>query len=204
MKYLLILLTGAVIMMTIRNNAVPDREPLNPGDTVLAFGDSLTYGYGAGQEQSYPAVLSSLGGHTVINAGVNGETSADGLRRLPMLLDRHHPRLTILCFGGNDILQRKPMADLKANLIRMIHMLRAQGSEVVLVSVPNIGLLGLHPLELYDEVADETDTPLISGVLAEILDDPSLKSDQIHPNAAGYRMMAEKIFSELKSLGYYR
>lgn len=201
MRYILAILTGAAIMMTIYNT-IPVTTPLKQDDMILAFGDSLTYGFGAGARQGYPDVLAVLSGHEVINAGVNGETSADGLRRLPMLLDRHHPRLTILCFGGNDILQRKPMADLKTNLIRMIRMLRDQGSEVVLVSVPNVGLLGLHPLELYDEVADETDTPLISGVLSDVLGDPTLKSDQIHPNAAGYRMMAEKIFSELKGLGY--
>ncbi len=189
-------------MMTLYNTTHVTKTPLKKSDTLLAFGDSLTRGFGAGEGQSYPDVLAALSGHDVINAGVNGETSADGLRRLPSLLARHSPRLTILCFGGNDILQRKPMFELKINLIQMIRMLKDRGLDVVLVAVPDLGLLGLHSLGLYDEAARQTDTPLISGVLTEILDDPALKSDQVHPNAAGYRILGEKIHAELKRLGY--
>ena len=104
----------------------------------------------------------------------------------------------ILCFGGNDIIQKKSMSGLKQNLKSMIQMAKAKNIEVLLISVPNITLFGLSPLELYEEVAKEENIPLLSGVLANILSQPSLKNDQIHPNALGYKEMAELIYESLK------
>lgn len=80
----------------------------------------------------------------------------------------------------------------------MIIMAKRRGIAVLLVSVPNLGLFGLSALPLYEEVASETGVPLLSGMLTEILSQPTLKSDQIHPNAAGYRKMAEKIYAKLQ------
>lgn len=189
-------------MYVIQKNSIPSVTPLQRGDTILAFGDSLTHGYGAGAGESYPERLSASIGVPVINAGINGETSADGLRRLPSLLEKHAVRLMILCFGGNDILQKRSMSQLKANLIEMITRAKAQGIEVVILSVPNINLFGMSPLALYAEVAEETGTPLIEGVLADILEQPSLKSDQIHPNARGYKQMAREVEKGLREIGY--
>lgn len=202
MKYLLIAVAAALLLYLIRPQTPTMTTKLNPDNTILAAGDSLTYGFGAAPQESYPALLSQMTGLRVINAGINGETSAEGLRRLPGLLQKHHPRLTILCYGGNDILQKLPMAQLKANLTEMVKLCRAHGSNVLLVSVPNLTLFGLKPLSLYEEVAEETGAPLLEGVLAEILDQPALKSDQIHPNAKGYRVMAEKIYEALKQYGW--
>ncbi len=189
-------------MYVIQKNSTPSVTPLQTGDTILAFGDSLTHGYGAGAGESYPERLSASIGVPVINAGINGETSADGLRRLPTLLQKHAVRLMILCFGGNDILQKRSMSQLKANLIEMITLAKAQGIEVVMLSVPNIDLFGMSPLELYTEISKETDTPLIEGILADILEQPSLKSDQIHPNARGYQQMAREVEKGLRKIGY--
>ena len=189
-------------MYVIQKNSTSSVTPLQRGDTILAFGDSLTHGYGAGAGESYPERLSASIGVPVINAGINGETSADGLRRLPTLLQKHAVRLMILCFGGNDILQKRSMSQLKANLIEMITRAKAQGIEVVILSVPNINLFGMSPLALYAEVAEETGTPLIEGILADILEQPSLKSDQIHPNARGYRQMAREVEKGLRESGY--
>jgi len=108
----------------------------------------------------------------------------------------------ILCFGGNDILRRQSMDTLKNNLKTMIRMAKAKEVDVLLVAVPNIGLFGLAPLELYEEVAQEEKVPLLSGVLANILSQPSLKNDQIHPNAPGYKQMAEKIYESLIENGW--
>jgi len=85
----------------------------------------------------------------------------------------------------------------------MIQLAKAKGIDVLLISVPNLTLFGLSPLALYDELANEENVPLISGLLSNILSDPSLKSDQIHPNASGYREMAEKIVENLKKHGWY-
>ena len=95
-------------------------------------------------------------------------------------------------------MQRRSMEDLKQNLKTMIHMAKQKHIDVLLISVPNIGLFGLSPLPLYEEVAEEENIPLLSGMLADILSQPSLKTDQIHPNASGYKKMAERIYKKIK------
>ena len=173
-------------------------QPLSSHATILALGDSLTYGYNANREESYPALLSRLSGYQVVNAGILGDTSADGLKRLPTLLENDSIKLMILFFGGNDIIQNVPMSELKNNLKNMIHMAKEKNIDVLLISVPNLSLFGLSPLELYEEIADEENIPLLKGMMSDILEKPSLKSDQIHPNASGYKIMGEKIYKKLK------
>ena len=200
MKYILVSITILLIFFSLKQKEIPIKA-LTLQDSILAFGDSLTYGYNAKATESYPAVLSKKTGLTIINAGVNGETSKEGLMRLPKLLENSQIKLMILCFGGNDIMQRKSMLKLKENLKTMIHMAKERNVAVLLVSVPNIGLFGLSPLALYEEVADEESIPLLASALADILSQPSLKSDQIHPNALGYKQLAEKIYESLKESG---
>ena len=201
MKYVIV----AILIIFILNILPKENRKMNrllPNDTILALGDSLTYGYGADNNESYPALISSLSGYKVINAGINGETSDEGLQRLPKLLEDRSIKLMILCFGGNDILRRQSMDTLKNNLKTMIHMAKEKEVDVLLVAVPNIGLFGLAPLELYEEVAQEEKVPLLDGVLANILSQPSLKNDQIHPNALGYKQMANKIYESLVENGW--
>ena len=201
MKYIIGIVLVVLIFLTLTDKNTKMNTPL-ADDTILAFGDSLTYGHGADHNESYPALLSSLSGHKVLNAGINGETSDDGLQRLPELLEDKSVKLMILCFGGNDILRRQSMDTLKNNLKKMIEMAKAKGMDVLLIAVPNLNLFGLSPLSLYEEIAEEEDVPLLSGVLAEILGNPALKSDQIHPNALGYKQMAEKIYESLVENGW--
>ena len=175
--------------------------PLLPADaTVLAFGDSLTFGTGAGDSESYPAVLSKLIGRKVVNAGVPGEVSAAGLQRLPGLLDQEHPALLILCHGGNDLLGRQNHQLIADNLRSMLRMARERGVSVVLVAVPASDL-SLTPPKLYEELAKEFNIPLERKSLANILSKSSLKSDHIHPNATGYRQLAESLANLLKKSG---
>ncbi|KYJ87092.1 arylesterase [Sulfurovum riftiae] len=191
-----------LILFTFFQGKEPKMQKLKSGDTILAFGDSLTYGFGASPNESYPAQLQKFSGVHVINAGINGESSSEGLQRLPSLLDDPSVKLMILCFGGNDILQKKPMDQLKVNLRAMISMARAKGVDVLLVSVPNLSLFGLSPLDLYKELSKEEGVPLVSGLLAEVLGNPALKSDQIHPNAKGYKKMARRIHEVLREQGW--
>jgi lysophospholipase L1-like esterase len=193
---LLIALTGLLVL----NKEVPQTAPARSG-VILAFGDSLTYGYGADRHQSYPAMLQRMSGVRVINAGISGETSSEGLRRLESLLKQHHPDLLILCHGGNDILQRLPREALRSNLSGMVHMTRAYGADVLLVGIPDIASLGFSPLPLYEEVADADDLIFESSVIGKIMRDARLKSDRIHPNAEGYRLMAEAFYDLLKDNG---
>ena len=165
---------------------------LGPEAQVLAFGDSLTYGTGAPAEQSYPEVLTRLLGRTVVNAGVPGEVSAAGLKRLPEMLDRHQPSLVILCHGGNDFLRRIDQETTTRNLKAMIEMIQAQGSDVLLVGVPKLGF-GLGVPKFYAAIAEEKNIPYEGEILLDLLGDNSMKSDAIHPNATGYRLMAEAL-----------
>lgn len=172
-----------------------------PADAVvLAFGDSLTYGTGASEAESYPAQLASLTGRRVVREGVPGEVSATGLLRLPAVLDEYRPRLLVLCHGGNDFLRRLPKADAAANVRAMVRLAQSRGIDVVLIGTPEFGFL-LSPADFYAEIAKEFRIPYEGEVLTKILRDSSLKSDQIHPNAAGYRLMAERVYELLKKSG---
>jgi len=178
----------------------PQLSPLTEEAVLLAFGDSLTAGNGAGKDESYPAVLSRTLGRTVVNAGIPGEESAEGLARLPGVLDEVHPDLVLLCHGGNDLLRKRDPARLSANLRAMVELAQESGASVMLIGVPRPSLfLGTHPL--YRELADELGLPIEDEALGDILADPALKSDAIHPNAAGYRLLAGAVHKTLVRAG---
>ena len=175
----------------------PRIAPFGQDAVVLAFGDSLTSGTGAPAGQSYPDVLSSLLGRPIVNVGVPGEVSSAGLTRLPAMLERYHPTLVILCHGGNDFLRRLDQDDTRSNLKAMITMIRSHGADVVLVGVPRLGF-GLELPNFYVSIAQEAGIPLEKAVLLKLLGDNNMKSDAIHPNATGYRLMAEAIYSVIQ------
>jgi lysophospholipase L1-like esterase len=178
----------------------PKLARLAPDAAVLAFGDSLTYGTGAAEAESYPAQLEGLIGRKVVRAGVPGEVSAQALARLPAALEEHQPRLVVLCIGGNDLLRNLGQAQVAANVRAMIRLAKAAGADVLLVGTPEKGLL-VTPPRFYAEIAEELRIPYEGKVIGEILRDSSLKSDAIHPNARGYRLMAERVAGLLKKSG---
>ncbi|WP_417535178.1 arylesterase [Methylophaga sp.] len=159
---------------------------------ILAFGDSLTFGTGANPEQSYPAQLAKLTGRTVINAGVPGEISEKALERLPELLNKHHPQLVILCHGGNDLLRKLNVADLESNLGKMVYLIQQSGADVLLVSVPKPGLL-MQASPVYQRIAEAKDVAIEDGIIAKVEAEIEWKSDPIHPNAIGYKKIAEEL-----------
>jgi lysophospholipase L1-like esterase len=172
-----------------------------PADAVvLAFGDSLTYGTGASEAESYPAQLAQLTGRRVVREGVPGEVSAVGLKRLPGVLDEHQPRLLLLCHAGNDFLRRLPAAEAAANVRAMIRLAQSRGIEVLLIGTPEPGFT-LSPASFYAEIAAEMRIPYEGEVLSKILRDSALKADQVHPNAAGYKLMAQRVYELLKKSG---
>lgn len=182
----------------------PPLSPLNPNATILAFGDSLTHGTGVERSQSYPAVLQKKTGLKVINAGIPGEVSADGLKRLPELLEKHQPELLILCHGGNDLLRNHPKAKLRENLQAMIERAKAQGTEVILLGVPTPNPMNIKSPPLYGELAEEQQVPIEDDILEEVLSSRIYKSDNIHPNAEGYRMMAEAVYDLMVEAGAWQ
>lgn len=173
---------------------------LAPDAVVLAFGDSLTYGTGAAEEESFPAQLARISGRQVVRDGVPGEVSAAGLARLPGALDQYRPRLLILCHGGNDFLRRLPKQQAAENVRAMIRLAKDRGVDVLLIGTPEIGFT-LTPPEFYAEIAKQFRIPYEGSVLTKILRNGELKSDQIHPNAQGYRLMAERVADLLRKSG---
>jgi acyl-CoA thioesterase I len=189
-----------VAMLPAACSRTPQLPLLAADATILAFGDSLTAGTGAGEAESYPAVLAHLSGRNVVNAGVPGEDSAGGVQRLPELIERERPALLILCHGGNDLLARRDQRLIAENLRAMIRSAEERGIPVLLVAVPSPDLM-LKPPGLYEELAGEFRIPIERRALAHIMGKGSLKSDYIHPNAAGYRLLAEAVAELLKKSG---
>ena len=180
--------------------SAPELSLLADDDVILAFGDSLTHGSGAKKNESYPAILEELSGRRVINAGISGEESGPGLSRLPAALEKHQPALLILCHGGNDLLHKRDKNKMEENLRAMIHLAKDKNIPVVLLGVPKPGLF-LSSFELYKNIADSTDVIFLENLIPDVLGDRSLKSDTVHPNKDGYRVMAETIYSTLQAAG---
>ena len=203
----LILLFG-VIVLTAACSKVKE-EAIPPGSVVLALGDSLTEGAGVTREEAWPNLLADKTGWVVINGGVSGDTSEGALRRLPSLLEQHAPVLVLVSLGGNDMLRHLPQQETVANLEKMIALIKARGAKPVLLATPQPSIAGavfqhLSAADFYRQVADAQKVPLIKNAIAEVISDPQLKGDPLHPNAAGHVLLSEKIFKELKSFGYAR
>lgn len=202
-RLFILLIPLFLLLLLSACGAGPKLPPLPADGVVLAFGDSLTFGTGAGPAESYPAVLEQLIGRKVVNRGIPGEISADGLARLPGELDSVHPALLILCHCANDMLRHMDRAQAADNLRAMVRLARERGIPVVLIAVPAPDL-SLTPPEFYRQVAAEAGVPLEARILPRILAKGALKSDHIHPNAAGYRQMAEALAALLGKAGALR
>lgn len=180
--------------------------PLEPGAVVLAFGDSVTYGTGAGRAEDYPSLLAQATGWRVINAGIPGDTAAQARERIEPLLAEHSPSLVIVALGGNDFLrQRSPLA-VKEDLRAIVRDVRGAGAVPLLVAVPRLSLLratvgALADSPVYAELAEEEGLLLVEGVFSAVLSDETLRADPIHPNAAGYRALAAGLYGALRDAG---
>lgn len=197
-------ISGALIFLVSLLGACggssPKLAPLAPDAVVLAFGDSITFGTGAGAGQDYPSVLATLIGRKVYSAGVPGETSALGLARLPQALEYYRPQLVIICHGGNDFLRKLDHKQAADNIRAMVRAVRATGAAVLLVAVPKPGLLPSPP-DFYADIAAEFGIPREDAALQKILRDNELKSDLVHPNAKGYAELARALADVLKKSG---
>lgn len=178
----------------------PRIDKVVPRSVVLAFGDSLTSGFGADERESYPTVLASKLGCRVVNAGISGEDTESALARLPDVLEEHRPDLVILCSGGNDMLRMDPPGQVESNLRQMMNLVKRSGADQVLVGVPKPGAL-LNVPDFYRELAKELDVPFEGKALKRILTDPNLKSDPIHPNAEGYAQLAGDLLKLIRKSG---
>jgi len=209
-----ILIIGILVLAAACHHRQPEYVPLPETSNIVILGDSLTYGTGAAEGQGYASLLASNTGWNVINAGVPGNTSSDALARLPQLLAEHESGaqkidFLIIELGGNDFLKHVPEAETVSNLKEILALAKASHIQAALLAIPNFSLMGAalgnlsdHPL--YEQIAKENDTPLIKDIFSEVLAKNSLKSDQIHPNAEGYRLVESKLREALAEFGFLR
>ena len=205
MKRLLVLFV-LIAASVSANGAAPAEAPV-----ILVFGDSISAGYGLARvEQGWVALLQTRlkeqeYGYQVVNASVSGETTAGGLTRLPRALMLHQPKIVILELGGNDGLRALPIAQMRANLVRMIDLSTAAGAQVLLLGMripPNYGPDYTEQFRLcYTEVARDKKLPLVPFLLNGIALTPNLmQADGIHPDELGQPLLMANIWPSLKPL----
>ena len=193
----------AFLLMTLLLQACSDDKLLSrvsESGVILAFGDSLTSGVGVNPDNSYPSALAKLTGRKVVNAGISGEVTKQGLARLAKVIDKTNPELLILLQGGNDILRNHNLAETKRNLSAMISLAKDQGVQVVLVGVPKKQLFS-DSAPFYIELAEEHQVVLEAELISTLLRKPRFKSDSVHFNEIGYLKMAEEIHQLLRDNG---
>jgi acyl-CoA thioesterase-1 len=172
---------------------------------IACFGDSLTAGFGLDPGQSYPDDLQQkLPQYRVANFGVSGDTSQDGLERLPMVL-AEKPAIVVVEFGANDGLRGQPISNTQANLSQMIETLQKAGVKVVLAGItlpPNYGPEYIRKFEgMYKDLATKYKTPLIPFLLAGVAGNRDLmQRDGLHPTAEGARLVAGTVFNVLRPM----
>lgn len=201
-----VLLVAAIVLVAACSSKHRE-QALPAGSEVLALGDSLTQGAGVTLEEAWPNLLARKTGWVVVNGGVNGDTSEQALQRLPGLLDQYNPVLVLVTLGGNDMLRHLPEQQTIANLERIITLIKAHGAKPVLLATPDPSPMravfrDLAAPGFYRKVAEAQHVPLIEDTIADVLSDPELKGDAVHPNAAGHARLADKIYRELQSIGY--
>lgn len=197
------LILTAITIMGCSKKVEIDVKTLGKEDTILAFGDSLTFGMGAKANESYPEQLSNITGYHVVNGGLNGDTANGALPRLKREIEESQPKLVILALGGNDMLKKQD-EKLEENLTTLIKYIKEKDIQVVMLATPQPNVFShmigtLKDASLYSNVAQNTQTFLIEDVYSNYLSQKKYKSDLIHLNADGYNLVAQDIAKELKN-----
>ncbi len=170
------------------------KEPTNLNNhnrTIVAFGDSLTNGNGVERDLAYPAVLSQILGRPVVNLGVSGDVSAQGVARLSEI-DEHRPYMVLIEFGANDILRGMSLERARDNVAQMTDYVQGRGAIAVIVDTGGAFQMNRYS-NLLKELAHEKNALFVPGIMDGIYTDSSLKSDNLHPNEKGYEMIANRV-----------
>ncbi|HZT59404.1 MAG TPA: arylesterase [Pyrinomonadaceae bacterium] len=193
---------------TLRPTHAPTPEESLP--KIVAFGDSLTAGYGLAQNEGYPSLLQKMVDadgfkYEVVNAGVSGDTSAGGVRRVDWTLDSGNVRFVIVELGANDFLRGQPVAETKKNLADIIERCKSRGAQVLLAGMYTTTDAGVdYERQIQDcfrSLAKEHDVVLIPFFLEGVAGRDELnQQDRIHPNAEGTKIVAANIYRYLKPL----
>lgn len=167
-----------------------------PVHVIVAFGDSLTAGYGAGGTQyAYPAVLAELTGKTVLNKGLSGETAVHAPQRLPEVLAAR-PDMVLIEFGANDFMRSMSREEAVLAVEKIVDAVQSAGAVAVIVDTGAPGMAGYS--EAYQKMAKEKQALFVPGILRGVFNKSAYKSDMVHPNAAGYRIVAQKVHRVIK------
>lgn len=192
-----LLISGVWLWLRPGGASYANFPPTARGEWV-AFGDSLTQGHGANEGGDYPMQLGRRLNVKIRNLGVSGNTTADGLARLDQAVQLQ-PRVVLLCLGGNDALRGVPAEQTFANLGTMIDRFQQAGSFVAVLGVRSTGLSDKNA-KRFEQLAKSKRVLLVPNILDGILFTPSLMSDHVHPNDAGYAEIAERVEAVLSPL----
>jgi lysophospholipase L1-like esterase len=197
-KLAYLILTGVILLAGYKflTSTHQDFDNLSAGKRVIAFGDSLTYGTGASNGMDYPSQLSKMISRPVINAGVPGDTTASALERLERDVLAYSPDIVLITLGGNDLKNGVASDSAFKNLKKIVNLIHNQGARVI------IGGLSIPFRDRgfgrgFKNLADETDAILIPNILEGIMGNRNLTSDPIHPNGAGYKIIAERFYKAI-------
>ncbi|HQC23017.1 MAG TPA: arylesterase [Syntrophales bacterium] len=175
----------------------PVKNPRPAGETIICFGDSLTYGTGASPGMDYPSQLSRLIGRPVINAGIPGDTTASAMARLDRDVLSRSPRIVLITLGGNDLKNGLDRDSAFRNLKTIVTSIQGKGALVILGGL-DVPVWGRGFREQYRKLSEETGAVLVPNVLKGLLGNPEKTSDAIHPNSAGYGVMAGYFHEAMK------
>jgi lysophospholipase L1-like esterase len=166
------------------------------GTTIIAFGDSLVEGVGATMGNDFVSLLSQKIGEPIINMGISGNTSADGIARAEGVIAQN-PKVVLVLFGGNDFLRKVPIEETFKNIDAIVVELQRSGAVVVLLGVRG-GVLSDQYDDYFEDIAANRGALYVPNVLAGLISHPQFMYDGIHPNDAGYAKIAEKIYPVLR------
>ena len=199
-KHILIscILTATVLSGCGKNMSIVNYP--NEGGNIICFGDSLTRGQSAGKGNEYPAVLAGMVKRHVINAGVDGHTTGNGLSRIDRDVLAKDPYMVIIEFGANDVFQDKPEDITMLNMELIVEKVQTAGAISVIYNIGDGG--GDAKYDIYSrqmkELARETGSVYIGNLLKGIRNKPELTTDQIHPNAEGYKIVADRVYRGIR------
>ncbi len=191
---IVILVSIALFFFIPSSHKIRNADPV--GETIVCFGDSLTYGTGAAKGMDYPSQLSRLIGMDVINAGVPGNTTADALNRIQKII-KMNPRIVLITLGGNDLKNGVNKEIAFKNLEQLIHIIQDTGALVIIGGI-DVPFRGRGFAKAYKDVSKKTGSVLIQNIFKDIMRKPELMSDSIHPNSLGYAIMAQHFYKALK------
>lgn len=194
-KWILLAALIACVFYFMKSRPAEIKNLHNPHTAIVAFGDSLTAGYGAPAGASYPDVLAKKLGRPVINLGLSGDTAVNAPNRLPQVLEQD-PHLVLIEFGANDFMRGLSREAAVAAVARVVDEVQAAGAVAVIVDTGGPGM-GAYT-SAYEKMAKEKQAVFVPAILKGIFHDRRYKSDMVHPNAAGYEKVAEKVYKAVK------